>query len=72
MTEKIPIELCELIKERPEITYLMLRMTTKYLFISREQHIEDDEIDQVIWNFLNTYEIGEMSPEYNFDDKEIN
>ena len=69
MTEKIPIELCELIKEKPEITYLMLKIATKYLFTTIEKRpIDDDELDQIIWNFLNMHEAGEVK----IDFKELN
>ena len=64
MEERIPIELCDLIREKPEITYLMLKMTTRYLFLSASnKDLGDDEIDQVIWNYINSMEAGEMKLE---------
>lgn len=74
MTERIPIELCDLIKEKPEITYLMLKMTTRYLFLSVEnKEMSDDELDQVIWNYINSMEAGEMKlDEIKYKPEEMN
>lgn len=65
MTELIPIEVIQLIKDKPEITYLMLKMTTSYFLTSTkpEKQYEDVDIDNVIWQFLQTYEAGEMLPQ---------
>jgi hypothetical protein len=71
--ERIPIELMELIKLKPEITYLLLKRTTGYLFSSiAEKTLNDDEIDQIIWNYLNAYETGNVEMEMVFRPEEIN
>ena len=65
MEARIPIELCELIKQKPEITYLMLKMTTHFLFLSEgKKDLNDDELDQVIYNYLNSLEAGEITIQY--------
>lgn len=71
--ERIPIELMELIKLKPEITYLLLKRTTGYLFASiGDKALNDDEIDQIIWNYLNAYESGSVEMEMIFRPEEIN
>lgn len=74
MEERVPIELCDLIKEKPEITYLMLKMTTRYLFLSvNNKNLDDDEIDQVIWNYINSMEAGEIKlEEVKYNPEELN
>jgi len=71
--ERIPIELIELIKLKPEITYLLLKKATGYLFASiGDKALNDDELDQVIWNYLNAYETGSVEMEMVFRPEEIN
>jgi len=66
MIEQIPIEVVELIKEKPVVAYLLMKITTKYLILSTEkkEEITDDEINNVLWDFLNKYEAGDEPQAY--------
>jgi len=66
MIEQIPIEVVELIKEKPVVAYLLMKITTKYLILSTEkkEEITDDEINNVLWDFLNKYEAGNEPEAY--------
>jgi len=56
----IPIELVELIREKPEVSYLMLLMTTKHLFqTSRGLDLEQPQLDEIIWQMISSYDAGE-------------
>ena len=71
MIERIPIELVELIKDKPVVAYLLLKITTKYLILNTEQKesVDDDEVDTVLWEFLNKYEAGD---EMKYTPEELN
>lgn len=66
MIEKVPIELVELIKQKPVVAYLMLKITTKYLLLSMEEKkaVEDEDVDLCVWNFINKYEAGDEEIAY--------
>jgi len=66
MIEQIPIEVVELIKEKPVVAYLLMKITTKYLILSTEkkEEITDDEVNNVLWEFLNKYEAGNEPEAY--------
>ena len=71
MVEQIPIEVVELIKEKPVVAYLLMKIATKYLILSTEkkEEITDDEINVVLWEFLNKYEAGD---EITYKPEELN
>ena len=71
MVEQIPIEVVELIKEKPVVAYLLMKIATKYLILSTEkkEEITDDEANVVLWEFLNKYEAGD---EITYKPEELN
>lgn len=55
----VPMELVELIRQKPEVSYLMLLMTTKHLFqSSRGLDLEQNQLDEIIWQMISSYDAG--------------
>ncbi len=53
----IPTELVELIRLKPEVTYLMLKMMGEYLIMSIEKVSPKPEaLDTMIWDFISQYD----------------
>jgi hypothetical protein len=59
MEELIPSEVSDLISKKPELTYILLRTLLTAYFQSIDSEATQDKIDNLIWNFLNTYDTTE-------------
>ena len=59
----IPTELVELIRSKPEVTYLMLRMTCEWLIVSTQKEQPKQELlDTMIWDFISQYNAHTAPP----------
>lgn len=68
MEELIPSEVADLISKKPELTYILLRTLLVAVLTKAETQPTQDHIDNLIWNFLNTYDTEEKK----FSNEEIN